>query len=97
VAPLSRARPSTALPDRHARLRAAALIVLALLVAWPMLAGGLYSDWGRFVGLWQATLAVALVFAPASPGGLLCSFSIASSTSISLWSGWASSSGSFSE
>jgi tetratricopeptide (TPR) repeat protein len=63
VAPLPRVRPSAALPDRNARLRAAALIVLALLVAWPMLAGGLYSDWGQFVGLWQATLAVALVFA----------------------------------
>jgi tetratricopeptide (TPR) repeat protein len=44
------------------RLRIAALATLALLALWPPFAGGLYGDRGQFLGLWQAVLAVGLVF-----------------------------------
>jgi len=51
--------PSAAGPHR---LRIAALVTLALLALWSPFAGGLYGDWGQFLGLWQAVLAVGMVF-----------------------------------
>jgi tetratricopeptide (TPR) repeat protein len=40
----------------------AVLVTLALLALWSPFGGGLYGDWGQFLGLWQAVLAVGLVF-----------------------------------
>ena len=54
-----RTTPSAAGPHR---LRIVALVTLALLALWPPFAGGLSGDWGQFLGLWQAVLAVGLVF-----------------------------------
>jgi len=44
-------------------LRVAVIVVVGVLALWPLFAEGLYADWGQFVGFWQATVAVALVFA----------------------------------
>ena len=58
----SRRRHTTPSASGPRRLRVAALATLALLALWPPFAGGLYGDWGQFLGLWQATGAVGLVF-----------------------------------
>jgi tetratricopeptide (TPR) repeat protein len=56
--------PRTHRTARHVPgLRAAVIVVVGVLALWPLFAEGLYADWGQFVGFWQATVAVALVFA----------------------------------